>query len=144
MEAAEQENTIKQMTNFIIQEAQERAGDIREKAKQEINIENEKIITAAREKLRTEYKNKKEQKEISKRIEKSGILNKLRIKKMAERNKLVEETVEVAKSELNKKFHNESALYKKFLMECIVQVHSLPDVLETVGVRSNPKIQEVR
>jgi len=122
MDSTEQSNTINQMTNFIVQEAQEKATDIRDKAKQEINIENEKTITAAREKIRNEYKNKKDQYEIQKRIEKSAKQNKLRIKKMAERNKYVEESIELAKEAILKKFQEDRNGYKKFLEESIIQV----------------------
>ena len=123
MDPSEQSNTITQMTNFIVQEAQEKASDIREKAKQEINIENEKTITASREKIRNEFKNKKDQYEIQKRIEKSAKQNKLRIKKMAERNKYVEESIELAKEEILKRFQGDKVSYKKFLEESIIQVY---------------------
>ena len=59
------------MINFIMQEATEKATDIKKKAIEEANIEKEKAETAAKEKIRVEFTNKKEQYEIQKRIEKS-------------------------------------------------------------------------
>jgi len=63
---------IKQMQQFIHQEAAEKASEIKLKADEEFNIEKLRMVEAEKAKIRAEYERKEEQIEVQKRISQSN------------------------------------------------------------------------
>jgi len=85
---------IKQMINFILQEAREKADEITMKADEEFQIEKGRILNPERVRIKQEYDKKFKQLEIEQRIEYSKRANETRLQVLKERDKLMEVTQE--------------------------------------------------
>jgi len=68
MEDKQVQAQIKQMRNFIVQEAEEKASEIQSKAEEEAHIERMKIVDAAKEKFRKEFERRKAQSAIQRKM----------------------------------------------------------------------------
>ena len=73
---------IRQMVNFILQEAHEKANEIRVKTEHDFNVEKQTLIHAARQRLNEEYAQKEREREVQQRIAKSTAVGDARVKKM--------------------------------------------------------------
>jgi len=93
---ARQENDpqrrIKQMINFILQEAREKADEISMKADEEFQIEKGRILNPERVRIKQEYDKKFKQMQVEQRIEYSKRVNLARLDVLKEREKLMRET----------------------------------------------------
>eukprot|EP00962_Isochrysis_galbana_P035134 scaffold12001_cov116-Isochrysis_galbana.AAC.10 len=68
MNDSEINQQIKQMVQFIHQEANEKANEIKLKADEEFNIEKLRMVEAEKAKIRAEYERKEKQIEVQKRM----------------------------------------------------------------------------
>ena len=69
------------MVNFILQEAHEKANEIRVKTEHDFNVEKQTLIHAARQRLNEEYAQKEREREVQQRIAKSTAVGDARVKK---------------------------------------------------------------
>jgi V-type H+-transporting ATPase subunit E len=68
MNDSEINQQIKQMVQYIHQEAAEKANEIKLKADEEFNIEKLRMVEAEKAKIRAEYERKEKQIEVQKRM----------------------------------------------------------------------------
>jgi len=79
MDDVEAEKQIKQMVNFILNEAKETAVGIEAKTNEDFNIEKLKLVQSMKEKTRTDMEKKLKAVETKKAIERSTAINKTRL-----------------------------------------------------------------
>lgn len=78
-------NQILQMTQFILNEAKDKAEEIDAKALQEFSIEKLKVVNATKEKITTDYDRKLKQIDTQHAIERSTAINRSRLEKIKAR-----------------------------------------------------------
>lgn len=110
---------IRQMVNFILQEAHEKANEIRIKTEHDFNVEKQTLVHAARQRLNEEYAQKEREREVQARIAKSTAVGDARVKKMRLRDELLKQLVDEAKAEVAKVAS--SPAYPELVKQLIVQ-----------------------
>jgi len=111
---------IQQMVEFIKQEANEKANEIRVAADEEFNIQKLNLVEAEKIKIRKEYERKSSQIEVKKKIEYSTQLNAARLRLLQARDDFLNNTLAATTEGLSSLVKNQNG-YKKLLMELIVQ-----------------------
>lgn len=112
---------IKQMVEFIKQEANEKAHEILIKAEEEFNIEKLRLVEQEKVKVKTEYDRKHKQIEIQKRIAFSNEVNASRLKVLQSRDEVLSSVKAVVGNELGKIGDPSNAAYKDLLTKLTVQ-----------------------
>eukprot|EP00830_Metopus_es_P003302 TRINITY_DN13109_c0_g1_i1.p1 TRINITY_DN13109_c0_g1~~TRINITY_DN13109_c0_g1_i1.p1 ORF type:complete len:299 (-),score=98.79 TRINITY_DN13109_c0_g1_i1:61-855(-) len=112
---------ITNMILFIKKEAEDKALEIQKKSEEECTIEKGNILSEARKKMKADYEKKMIDYAIQKKIEKSGALSKTKIKKMAERNNLMENIQAAAAQKIIQLLTKNPEAYKKLLKDLILQ-----------------------
>jgi len=87
---------IQQMVEFIKQEANEKANEIRVAADEEFNIQKLNLVEAEKIKIRKEYERKSSQIEVKKKIEYSTQLNAARLRLLQARDDFLNNTLAAA------------------------------------------------
>jgi len=111
---------IKQMINFIKQEAQEKAEEIRVKAEEEFQIEKGRILNPERLKLNQEFEKKFKDLEIQRKIEFSTQINKARLEVLEKRGKFMQEIQQAAFQRLGD-VKKDTKKYEELLRKLIIQ-----------------------
>jgi len=119
MDDAEANKQISQMVNFILNEAKDKAEEIEAKALEDFNIEKLKLVQQMKEKIRQEYSRKAKAVETQRAIQRSTAINKSRLRKIAEREKYLDEIVVLSKTKLQDTVKN-AREYQTFLTNLIV------------------------
>ena len=119
MNKEEADRQIEQMVQFIRQEANEKAEEIRIKTEQEFNISKLEFIEQARVQLREEYRLKEQRALTEKRIERSSHINAARLSKIQRKNEVVERIREEARAKLAEAAKHSK--YPELLTALIVQ-----------------------
>jgi V-type H+-transporting ATPase subunit E len=91
---------IQQMVQFIHQEAQEKANEIKLKADEEFNINKLRTVEAEKTKIRAEYEIKEKQVEVKKRITQSNETRFARLKTLTAKDEALKSLLEEAASKL--------------------------------------------
>jgi len=117
---ADANKRIKQMINFIKQEAHEKAEEIRLKAEEDFQVEKGKIINPERLKLNQEFEKKFKELEIQRRIEFSTQINKARLEVLEKRGKFMAEIEETSFQRLGE-LKKDSKKYENLLYKLIIQ-----------------------
>jgi len=112
---------IKQMVEFIKQEANEKAHEILIKAEEEFNIEKLRLVEQEKVKVRTEYERKQKQVEIQRRIAFSNEVNASRIKVLNSRDEVVTSVKSVVMGELSKLGDAAAPGYKDLCSKLVLQ-----------------------
>jgi V-type H+-transporting ATPase subunit E len=120
MNASDADRQIKQMVNFILQEAQEKANEIRIKTEHDFNLEKQMLVHNAKIKIQEEYARKEKEREVNKRIARSAEIGASRRKKMVARDELLK-TLIVDGQGLLKTLTTDESKYKALLRDLIVQ-----------------------
>ncbi|KAI9917664.1 hypothetical protein PsorP6_012480 [Peronosclerospora sorghi] len=128
MNASDADRQIKQMVNFILQEAQEKANEIRIKARKceaggtehDFNLEKQMLVHNAKLKIQEEYKRKEKEREVNKRIARSAEIGASRRQKMIARDELLKTLIVEGQSQL-KSYTTSDDKNKVLLCELIVQ-----------------------
>jgi V-type H+-transporting ATPase subunit E len=94
---------ISQMEAFILKEAKDKSEEIESKGQEEFNIEKFRIVTAQKEKIRSEYAKKAKQVETQCAIARSLAINKSRLEKIKARQEVLGKIAEDAKLQLKSK-----------------------------------------
>eukprot|EP01112_Ceratiomyxa_fruticulosa_P020754 TRINITY_DN715_c0_g1_i1.p1 TRINITY_DN715_c0_g1~~TRINITY_DN715_c0_g1_i1.p1 ORF type:complete len:233 (-),score=54.31 TRINITY_DN715_c0_g1_i1:244-942(-) len=110
---------LTQMQNFILQEAEDKAAEIRAKANEEFSIEKAKLIQAEKLKIMKEYERKEKLIETQKKTAYSNELNQSRIKILKARDENLQKIVAEAQSRLAD--FSRSPEYKNTLQRLIAQ-----------------------
>eukprot|EP01084_Bolivina_argentea_P221936 375765_1 len=111
---------ITQMINFIIQEAREKADEIRMKADEEFQIEKGRILNPERLKLNQEFDRKFKDLEIKQKIELSTQINKARLQVLEQRGELMRTVENDAYKRLNT-LKSDEKKYKETLKQLMIQ-----------------------
>jgi V-type H+-transporting ATPase subunit E len=90
MDESQVQSQLKQMENFILQEAEDKASEIRAKAQEEFSIEKARIVMAEKMKIMKEYERKEKQIEVQKKIAASNELNQSRLKVLKARDDTIQ------------------------------------------------------
>ncbi|CAM9468570.1 unnamed protein product [Hapterophycus canaliculatus] len=93
-------NQIRQMANFILQEAHEKANEINIKTEHDFNLEKQMIVHSAKIKIQEEYTQKEKDREIQDRISRSTMIGNSRVKKMTSRDNLLKELLAEATEDI--------------------------------------------
>jgi len=80
---------IRQMVNFILQEAHEKANEIRVKTEHDFNLEKQTLVHEAKLSIQDEFTKKEKDREIQERIARSAEIGECRVKKMKVRDELL-------------------------------------------------------
>ncbi|CAI5718933.1 unnamed protein product [Peronospora farinosa] len=120
MNASDADRQIKQMVNFILQEAQEKANEIRIKTEHDFNLEKQMLVHNAKLKIQEEYKRKEKEREVNKRIARSAEIGASRRQKMIARDELLKTLIVEGQSQL-KNYTTSDDKNKVLLRDLIVQ-----------------------
>eukprot|EP01034_Spumella_vulgaris_P044967 gene44967-55968_t len=88
--SADSSRQIKQMVNFIMQEAHEKVNEIRIKTDHDFNLEKQNLVHNGKLKVQEEYAQKEKDLEIEQRVSRSASVGAARVKKMKARDELLE------------------------------------------------------
>jgi len=120
MEEAEAQRQIKQMVNFILNEAKDKAEEIEAKALEDFNIEKLKLVQQMKEKIRQDMSRKAKALETQRAIARSKAINEARLKKMVLRNEMLQKIGEECSQSIKKLLNNQaeaSKIYANLLTE---------------------------
>jgi V-type H+-transporting ATPase subunit E len=117
---AETQSQIVQMTQFILNEAKDRAEEITSKALQEFTIEKLKVVNQTKEKIGQEYARKAKQIETQQAIARSTAINKSRLEKIRGRQSILGKISDESKDGLSKAMQTDDT-QKAFITKLIVQ-----------------------
>ena len=111
---------IEQMRNFILNEANSKATDIKKKGEEEFSIEVHRLITEQKDKIRQTYEKKAKQIETQYAIGKSLAINKQRLEKIKERQAKMDMISESCKVQLAEELKSANKS-KEYVTKLIVQ-----------------------
>jgi len=122
MDASSQETQaqIVQMTQFILNEAKDKAEEIDTKALQEFSVEKLKVVNSSKEKIQQDYARKAKQVETQAAIARSTAINRSRLEKIKSRQDMLTKLAEDSKASLADKLKDQVTM-KKFVTQLIVQ-----------------------
>ncbi|CAE8590388.1 unnamed protein product [Polarella glacialis] len=116
----ETQNQIVQMTQFILNEAKDKAEEIDTKSLQEFSVEKLKIVNATKEKIHQDYARKGKMIDTQAAIARSTAINRSRLEKIKSRQDMLGKLSDDSKLQLVQQLKSEAAL-KSFITKLIVQ-----------------------
>ena len=119
MDDTEVQKQINQMVEFIKQEAEEKANEIRVAAEEEFNIEKLQMVELEKQKIKREYERKESLVSVKKKIERSTTGNAARIKVLIARDQMMEELLNQSRMKLGEVA--KSPQYKQLMAGLIAQ-----------------------
>ena len=127
---------IKQMVNFIMQEAHEKVNEIRIKTEHDFNLEKQMLVHNGKLKIQEEFAQKEKDLEIQQRVERSTAIGSSRVKKMKSRDELLEQLKRECVQQLST--FAQGAQYNTLLKGLIVQ-GLIKIQEETVEIQCRPE-----
>jgi len=118
--SSETQGQILQMTQFILNEAKDKAEEITAKALQEFSVEKLKIVNQTKDKIRQEYARKAKQIDTQQAIARSTAINRSRLEKIKARQDMIGKISDDSKASLMEAMKSE-ATKKDFITKLIVQ-----------------------
>jgi V-type H+-transporting ATPase subunit E len=116
----ESQQQILQMTQFILNEAKDKAEEISTKTLQEFSVEKLKVVNQTKEKILADYARKSKLVETQGAIARSTAINRSRLEKIKARQEVITHLSTDSKAELTKQLQSE-AKSKTFITKLIVQ-----------------------
>jgi len=116
----ETQQQILQMTQFILNEAKDKAEEISTKTLQEFSVEKLKVVNQTKEKILADYARKSKLVETQGAIARSTAINKSRLEKITARQEVIGLLANESKAQLKVELKNE-AKSKAFISKLIVQ-----------------------
>jgi len=122
---------IRQMVNFILQEAHEKANEIRVKTEHDFNLEKQTLVHEAKLSVQDEFTKKEKDREVQQRIARSAEIGACRQKKMALRDDLLTSLMKEASSKCKvvADGSNYSALLQKLVVQGLVKIEEMEVVV---------------
>lgn len=122
---------IRQMVNFILQEAHEKANEIRVKTEHDFNLEKQTLVHEAKLAVQDEYAKKEKDREVQERIARSAEIGNCRQKKMALRDDLLTSLMKEASSKCKvvADGSNYHALLQKLIVQGLIKIEELEVVV---------------
>ena len=124
---------IRQMVNFILQEAHEKANEIRVKTEHDFNLEKQTLVHEAKLNVQEEFAKKEKDREIQERIARSAEIGECRVKKMKLRDDLLNQlTAEAAeKCGMVARGQNYPHLLQKLIVQGLIKIEENTVVIYT-------------
>lgn len=124
MNDSEINQQIKQMVQFIHQEAAEKANEIKLKADEEFNIEKLRMVEAEKAKIRAEYERKEKQIEVQKRISQSNEVRLGRLRALKARDDAMQAVLAETAAKLPSLTQGSgyAALLEGLILEALIQI----------------------
>ncbi|VEU45026.1 unnamed protein product [Pseudo-nitzschia multistriata] len=115
---------IRQMVNFILQEAHEKANEIRVKTEHDFNLEKQTLVHEAKLSIQDDFAKKEKQHEIQERIARSSEIGACRVKKMQLRDELLNKLLAEggAKCAVVARGANYPQLLQKLIVQCLIKI----------------------
>mmetsp|Transcript_60326 Transcript_60326/g.148033 ORF Transcript_60326/g.148033 Transcript_60326/m.148033 type:complete len:222 (+) Transcript_60326:94-759(+) len=115
---------IRQMVNFILQEAHEKANEIRVKTEHDFNLEKQTLVHEAKLNIQDEFAKKEKDREVQERIARSAEVGACRVKKMKLRDDLLKTLVSEAgaKCAVVTKGQNYPQLLQKLIVQGLIKI----------------------
>lgn len=115
---------IRQMVNFILQEAHEKANEIRVKTEHDFNLEKQTLVHEAKLNIQDEFTKKEKDREIQERITRSAEIGECRVKKMKIRDDLLQNLVQEAgaKCAVVTRGQNYPQLLQKLIVQGLIKI----------------------
>mmetsp|Transcript_9947 Transcript_9947/g.19106 ORF Transcript_9947/g.19106 Transcript_9947/m.19106 type:complete len:222 (+) Transcript_9947:57-722(+) len=115
---------IRQMVNFILQEAHEKANEIRVKTEHDFNLEKQTLVHEAKLNIQEEFAKKEKDNEIKERIARSAEIGECRVKKMKLRDDLLHNLLEEAgaKCAVVARGGNYPQLVQKLIVQGLIKI----------------------
>eukprot|EP00543_Licmophora_paradoxa_P004749 CAMPEP_0202453960 /NCGR_PEP_ID=MMETSP1360-20130828/11811_1 /ASSEMBLY_ACC=CAM_ASM_000848 /TAXON_ID=515479 /ORGANISM="Licmophora paradoxa, Strain CCMP2313" /LENGTH=221 /DNA_ID=CAMNT_0049073167 /DNA_START=65 /DNA_END=730 /DNA_ORIENTATION=- len=115
---------IRQMVNFILQEAHEKANEIRVKTEHDFNLEKQTLVHEAKLNIQEEFAKKEKDREIQERIARSAEVGECRVKKMKIRDDLLNSLLEEAASKcaVVARGQNYPQLVQKLIVQGLIKI----------------------
>ncbi|EGC39830.1 vacuolar H+-ATPase E subunit [Dictyostelium purpureum] len=134
---------LDQMKNFILQEAQDKANEIKTKATQEFTSEKGRIFQSEKIKIIKEYEKKQKLIEVQKKINLSNELNKSRLSVLKVRDECLREIIKEAQKKLAT-VSDDKGSYQTILKGLIIQgLHKLNEAkIVVVGRKEDVPLLE--
>jgi len=122
---------IRQMVNFILQEAHEKANEIRVKTEHDFNLEKQTLVHEAKLAVQDEFTKKEKDREVQERIARSAEIGACRQKKMALRDDLLTSLMKEASSKCKvvADGSNYPALIQKLIVQGLIKIEELEVVV---------------
>jgi len=119
------------MVNFILQEAHEKANEIRVKTEHDFNLEKQTLVHEAKLAVQDEFTKKEKDREIQERIARSAEIGACRQKKMALRDDLLTSLMKEASSKCKvvADGSNYAALLQKLIVQGLIKIEELEVVV---------------
>eukprot|EP00339_Tiarina_fusa_P016114 CAMPEP_0117042102 /NCGR_PEP_ID=MMETSP0472-20121206/29348_1 /TAXON_ID=693140 ORGANISM="Tiarina fusus, Strain LIS" /NCGR_SAMPLE_ID=MMETSP0472 /ASSEMBLY_ACC=CAM_ASM_000603 /LENGTH=222 /DNA_ID=CAMNT_0004753267 /DNA_START=89 /DNA_END=757 /DNA_ORIENTATION=+ len=115
---------IRQMVNFILQEAHEKANEIRVKTEHDFNLEKQTLVHEAKLNVQDEFTKKEKDREIQERITRSAEIGECRVKKMKIRDDLLGTLISEAgaKCAVVTRGQNYPQLLQKLIVQGLIKI----------------------
>jgi len=122
---------IRQMVNFILQEAHEKANEIRVKTEHDFNLEKQTLVHEAKLAVQDEFTKKEKDREIQDRIARSSEIGACRQQKMALRDDLLTSLMKEASSKCKvvADGSNYPALLQKLIVQGLIKIEEVEVVV---------------
>uniref|UniRef100_A0A6U3AV50 V-type proton ATPase subunit E n=1 Tax=Entomoneis paludosa TaxID=265537 RepID=A0A6U3AV50_9STRA len=115
---------IRQMVNFILQEAHEKANEIRVKTEHDFNLEKQTLVHEAKLRIQDEFTKKEKDNEVKERIARSAEIGECRVKKMQIRDELLNTLLKdaAAKCAVVARGSNYPQLLQKLIVQGLIKI----------------------
>lgn len=115
---------IRQMVNFILQEAHEKANEIRVKTEHDFNLEKQTLVHEAKLSIQEEFAMKEKDRDIQERIARSAEIGECKTKKMQVRDDLLNQLLADSATKLGvvARGQNYPHLLQKLIVQCLIKI----------------------
>jgi V-type H+-transporting ATPase subunit E len=122
---------IRQMVNFILQEAHEKANEIRVKTEHDFNLEKQTLVHEAKLAIQEEFAKKEKDREIQERIARSAEIGECNVKKMKLRDELLQGLIKDAgaKCGMVARGQNYPQLIQKLIVQGLIKIEEMEVVI---------------
>ena len=112
------------MVNFILQEAHEKANEIRVKTEHDFNLEKQTLVHEAKLSIQEEFAKKEKDREIEERIARSAEIGECNVKKMRTRDELLQQLLAEAGTKLGvvARGSNYPQLLQKLIVQALIKI----------------------
>ena len=121
MSTSDIERRIKQMCDFIIQEATDKADEIKRKTEEESAIDRQTIAQEGKMKVEEEYEKKEKDLQVQQRIAQSAEIGRQNTRRMVARDELLNQLFALAKERLAELCTSDVEKYKNVLADLMLQ-----------------------
>jgi len=119
------------MVNFILQEAHEKANEIRVKTEHDFNLEKQTLVHEAKLSIQDVFAKKEKDHEVQERIARSAEIGACRVKKMKIRDELLQTLLSEAgaKCAVVARGANYPQLLQKLIVQCLIKIEENDTVI---------------